>query len=346
MPRSLVEGARQRPFARLAEHLIALRRTARLTQRALAQAANISRGAVQRAESGTAAPTAAVLDAYVRACGGGPAETARARLLRKCGRTAQRDRLRTLNAPAPPLIHTEDDLGAALAAAYERAGAPCLSDARLTPGRTPLPRTTAWRIINRKGLPSTTQLVTFLTACGIRPAEHRPYINAYQRITANRRARPTPPAARPTVIRHRIPLSQGGTATPTNYATKISQPFQNLLTVLSREDVDTVLSAGIAHLLEERGRRNGTPATAPEWLHLSRFIGHDIDTRPESPFDLMTCAAGDRGIDGRVRTSDGRTAVFETKSYYQHRPGQPPENLPTRATQPPPPRPTPPAHAA
>ncbi|WP_437044945.1 helix-turn-helix domain-containing protein [Streptomyces sp. enrichment culture] len=49
----------QRPFADLAQHLIALRRATRLPQRVLAEAANISRGAVQRAESGTTAPTPA-----------------------------------------------------------------------------------------------------------------------------------------------------------------------------------------------------------------------------------------------------------------------------------------------
>lgn len=202
MTRSPVGGAAERPFAHLAEYLIALRRAARLPQRALARAANVSRGTVQRAESGTAPPSLAVLDAYVRACSGSPADHARARLLRTRGRTAQRDRLRHLDAPAPPLIPTEDDLGAALAAAYERAGAPSLSDARLTPGRSPLPHTTAWRIVKRRKLPPTAeQLVTFLTACGISPAEQRPYIDAYHRITADRGTRPLPrPAAGPGVF--------------------------------------------------------------------------------------------------------------------------------------------------
>ncbi|MFE1879684.1 helix-turn-helix domain-containing protein [Streptomyces diastatochromogenes] len=102
MTRPPAGGHLERPFARLAEHLIALRCAARLTQRALVQAATISRGAVQHAESGTAAPSAAVLDAYIRACGAVPADQARAHLVRNRGRTAKRDRLRTLNAPAPP----------------------------------------------------------------------------------------------------------------------------------------------------------------------------------------------------------------------------------------------------
>ncbi|MEH0656019.1 helix-turn-helix transcriptional regulator [Streptomyces scabiei] len=89
MTRSAADGAPQRPYAHLAEHLTELRRAARLPQRTLAEAANISRGAVQRAESGTAAPTPAVLDAYLHACRAGEADRARARLLRTRGRTAQ-----------------------------------------------------------------------------------------------------------------------------------------------------------------------------------------------------------------------------------------------------------------
>ncbi|MFF1680770.1 helix-turn-helix domain-containing protein [Streptomyces sp. NPDC058256] len=189
-------GAAERPFAHLADHLTTLRHTARLPQLAVAQAASISRGAVQRAESGTAAPTPAVLDAYVRACGGRQDDLTRARLLRTRGRTAQRDRLRHLDAPAPALIHTADDLGAALAAAYERAGAPPLRDLD-RPGRAPVPLATAWRIVNRKGLPATVrQMLAFLTACNIHPAQQRPYIDAYHRITDGLDTRPTPPPAR------------------------------------------------------------------------------------------------------------------------------------------------------
>ncbi|MEU3342786.1 helix-turn-helix transcriptional regulator [Streptomyces sp. NPDC006668] len=273
MTRSPAHTAAERPFAHLAEHLIALRRAARLPQRALAQAASISRGTVQRAESGTAAPTPAVLDAYIRACGGHQDDLTRARRLRNRGRTAQRDRLRHLHAPAPALVHTTDDFGAALAAAYEHAGAPPLTDARLTPGRTPLPRTTAWRIVNRRKLPPTTeQLVTFLTACGITPAQQRPYLAAYHRIITDLAQRPAPPPRRQiTTHIHRTPLARGGTDT-SDYTTKISQPFRTLLTTLSPEDIETVLTAGTAHLIEQRGRLNGTAPAAPEWLATTNLI--------------------------------------------------------------------------
>ncbi|MGV9252816.1 helix-turn-helix domain-containing protein [Streptomyces sp. NPDC003697] len=188
----------KRPYAHLAEHLTALRRTARLPQRALAQAASISRGAVQRAESGTAAPTPAVLAAYVRACRGREEDLDRASLLLARGRTAQRDRLRRVKAPHPTLIRTADDLGAALAAAYEQAGAPPLRSLNRR-DQARLPLTTASRIVNRKSLPTTVgQMVTFLTACKVPPAHQRPYIDAYHRITRSRRARPAPPRARRT----------------------------------------------------------------------------------------------------------------------------------------------------
>ncbi|WP_157876293.1 helix-turn-helix transcriptional regulator, partial [Streptomyces sp. Root264] len=174
MTRSPACSTPARPFADLAEHLAALRRAARLPQLALARAASISRGAVQRAESGTAAPTPPVLEAYLHACRAGETDRERARLLRARGRTAQRDRLRGLKAPAPDFIHDKHDLALALAEIYERAGATSLHDARLTLGRTPLPRTTAWRIASRKGPPaSRKQLITFLTACRIRPAAQR-----------------------------------------------------------------------------------------------------------------------------------------------------------------------------
>ncbi|WP_330343394.1 helix-turn-helix transcriptional regulator [Streptomyces longwoodensis] len=193
----------KRPYAQLAEHLTALRRAARLTQRALAQAASISRGAVQGAESGTAAPTPAVLKAYVGACRGRGKDVVRAEFLRARGRTAERDRLPRIQAPHPTLIRTAGDLGAALAAAYELAGAPPLRSLNLD-GHTRLPLATASRIVNRKSLPATAgQLVTFLTACKVLPAQQRPYIDAYHRITGSRRARPAPPGARRTSQRVR-----------------------------------------------------------------------------------------------------------------------------------------------
>ncbi|MEU2588957.1 helix-turn-helix transcriptional regulator [Streptomyces avermitilis] len=265
----------QHPFADLAEHLTGLREAARLTQRVLAGAASISRGAVQRAESGTAAPAPAVLEAYLRACRAGETDRARARLLRARGRTVQRGRLPELKAPAPGFANTRREFSLVLAAAYERAGAPSLRDARLTPGRKPLPPTTAWRIVTRKALPaSVEQLVTFLTACGIRPAAQRPYLDAYHHVIAQRGTRPLPPRAQRIRRGHPGPRARGGTDTiPRIDYTALAPFLMTLAEVAPRIDVTaaapalTALAENVAaagRLVDREAHRNGT--AAPAWI--------------------------------------------------------------------------------
>ncbi|MFE0356445.1 helix-turn-helix domain-containing protein [Streptomyces nigra] len=362
MTRSRTSAEPGRPFAALAAHLISLRRTARLTQRALAERASISRGAVQRAESGVAAPCPTVLDAYLRACAAGPAEQARARLLRNRGRAAQRDRLSQLSAPSPILIRTADDLGAALAAAYERAGAPPLRDLN-RPGRAPVPPTTAWRIVNRKGLPATVrQMLTFLTACGISPAEQRLYIDAYHRVTADRGTRPVPPPAQrrqlaQRMIRrsHPVPLSHGGADTDFRFdltALAACLPVVGQAIAADRARFDlTALAAGIRMVGEaiatasrsasREAHRNGT--TAPDWITATNLISHGIDPAGLDAVDAVVVTpdtTDDHGIDLITRTPDGRTTAFQIKSH-QQRPGPPPA-LPTAPV----PGPPPPATAA
>ncbi|MEU6673779.1 helix-turn-helix transcriptional regulator [Streptomyces sp. NPDC046925] len=358
MTRSPADSAPQHPFAHLASHLTALRRTARLTQRALAEAAHISRGAVQRAESGTAPPTTTVLDAYLRACRSGKDDQAKARRLRARGRAAQRDRLHALKAPAPALVRDERDLGLVLAEAYERAGAPSLSDARLTPGRDLLPRTTAWRIVNRKGLPaSREQLITFLTACGIRPAAQRPYLDAYQHVIAERGDRPVPPRVQRRQLTQRIvrsprplPPARGGTGA--SYDIDFDRlaagikPAVDAIAAQSRYYDADRLAAGIRPAVDalalmfrsatREAHRNGT--TPPDWITSTSLITHGID-----PARLDTVAvsrpADDHGIDLIAHTADG-TDLFQAKSH-QQRPSSPPP-LPTAIVpQPPPPSATP-----
>ncbi|MEU4898876.1 helix-turn-helix transcriptional regulator [Streptomyces sp. NPDC044780] len=175
MPHSHPVDDRDRPYALLAEHLLSLRCAARLTQRALAEVANISRGAIQRAESGTAAPSLPILSAYIRACRGDAHDLARAKDLRNRGRAAARNRLGALNAPALDHIRTCSDLAAALASVYERAGAPSLRE--FGPY---ISATTAWRIANGKSLPTTgEQLHAFLMVCGVSAVERTLYVNAH-----------------------------------------------------------------------------------------------------------------------------------------------------------------------
>ncbi|MFE6530523.1 helix-turn-helix domain-containing protein [Streptomyces rochei] len=242
-------GGPGKPFAGLAEHLVALRRAARMSQRHLAKAAAVSRGTVQRAESGTAAPSTAVLDALVRACRADRAARDRAYVLRNQGRTDRRDRLRGLEAPAPALIRTAQDLGAALAAEYERAGAPSLSDlVRPAGDRARIPRTTAWRIIKRRGLPADArQLQTFLDVCRVRPSAQRHYREAFLRVQQARSSRPAPP--RPQVR----PVTGPGRGTD-----KITPWFRDLMDSMSPEDIETALTVGTAYLIAGEAHRNGT----------------------------------------------------------------------------------------
>lgn len=342
MTPSPAEGATQRPFADLAQHLIALRRAARLPQRVLASAANISRGAVQRAESGTAAPTPAVLDAYLRACRAGEADQARARRLRTRGRTAQRDKLHELKAPAPDFITTKRDLALALAELYERAGAPSLNGARL---RKLLPRTTAWRIVNRKGLPaSAEQLVTFLTVCGIsRPAAQRPYLDAYRHVIAQRGTRPVPPRAqrrqRTQLIRraHAVPIAQGGKDTDVRY--ELTEQASALAQMVPTRVLEEAFITAVRQWAGREAHRNGS--AAPGVITVTNLMDHGVDLGRDS--GVFTVGTDDRGVDLITRTGDGGMTLYQVKSH--RRPGPPPA-LPGARVPAPPPRPAPAARAS
>ncbi|MEV7390505.1 helix-turn-helix transcriptional regulator [Streptomyces sp. NPDC091215] len=318
MTRSPAINTSARPFAVLAEHLAALRAAARLPQRSLAQAASISRGAVQRAESGTAAPTPDVLEAYLRACRAGEADRERARLLRVRGRTAQRDRIRELKAPAPDFIHDKHDLGRALAKLYEQAGAPCLSDGRLTPGRKLLPRTTAWRIVNRQGMPaSREQLVTFLTACGVPAAAQRPYIDAYHRIRAHRGNRRVPPrvlatqrvprSPRMQLLVRRIPsasLPAGGSSTDVYELTDHAAAIARLVPARLFEDT---FAATLRQWASGEAHRNGT--VTPGLITATSMLSTGIDLD-----GIPIARADDRGVDTVWPRPDESMAMVEAKT--------------------------------
>jgi hypothetical protein len=187
--------------------------------------------------------------------------------LRRYGRIAQRGRLRSLNAPSPALIHSADDLGLALAAMYERAGAPALRElSRRVTHRPPLPVTSVWRFVHRKGLPaSTEQLVTYLMACGISPAEQRLYVRAYQRIVAGRGERPGFSRAR-----HRAAARPDELA---HYTDKISPTYRSLLDRLSAADVETALTVGAAYVYAEQSQRNGVaPITGQQLFRTARRL--------------------------------------------------------------------------
>ncbi|WP_294003050.1 helix-turn-helix transcriptional regulator [Streptomyces sp.] len=374
MTRPPAGAAAQRHYARLAEHLTALRDTARLTQRALADAANISRGAVQRAESGAAPPTAAVLDAYLRACGAGPADQDKAHRLHTLGRTTQRGKLRALQAPAPHLVRDARDFSLALAAAYERAGAPPLRDLD-RPGRPRVPLATASRIVNRKALPaSREQLITFLTVCGIRPGAQHPYLDAYQHVTAQRGTRPAPPCRQLTqLIRrtHPLPLAHGGPDTGAHYdfgrlAAGIRPAIEALAAHRARFDVDrlaagirpvvealaadhsrydvTALAAGVQVLADafavmfrsasREAHRNGT--TTPDWITATRLLtGGTGGTGPTRPDTAVhTTLTTDDHGIDLIAHTPDGGTVLYQIKTHQQRPGPPPALTGTRVPPP------------
>jgi DNA-binding XRE family transcriptional regulator len=163
--------AAQVPYAPLAAHLARLRKDARLSQRALASAAAVSRGTIQNAESGTSAPSLSVLDAILDACRASDHARRDAHTLRDRGRTASRDR--TVIAPGTRFIYGRGALAAVLASFYEKAGAPSpTAFTRPLAGLTPIPRTTLYNIVNRRRLPATEeQLATFLAVCRVKPSD-------------------------------------------------------------------------------------------------------------------------------------------------------------------------------
>ncbi|WP_432590472.1 helix-turn-helix transcriptional regulator [Streptomyces sp. HD1123-B1] len=159
------------PYAPLAAHLATLRKSVRLSQRSLALAAAVSRGTIQNAESGTSAPSLAVLDAILDACRASDHARHDAHTLRDRGRTAARGR--PVIAPATQFIYGRGALAAVLASAYEKAGAPSPTTfTRPAAGLTPIPRTTLYNIVNRRRLPATEeQLETFLAVCRVKPSD-------------------------------------------------------------------------------------------------------------------------------------------------------------------------------
>ncbi|MEW2290470.1 helix-turn-helix domain-containing protein [Streptomyces sp. NPDC047841] len=158
-------------FAELAE------RTAALGDPALA----VSAATLKRAAGCRTLPKQATVVAYARGCGATAKQEEE--MLRLWARVRARDRgiLRQLHAPAVHNIRTRREFTAALAAVYERAGAPPLRTVQQRAGTVPqpagapcesevflLPLGTLWRIANRQiKWPAWKHVEAFLRGCGI-----------------------------------------------------------------------------------------------------------------------------------------------------------------------------------
>ncbi|MFF8387332.1 hypothetical protein ACF053_27330 [Streptomyces kanasensis] len=155
-------------------------------------------------------PVERAVTAFVRACGvGGEEEALR---LWRTARAESRGRLAGLRAPHVDGIRTRADLAAALAAAYERAGAPVLrvlqaraADAGIA-GRVLLPLTTVWRITGRRGLPATwKQCAAFLRGCGVPASQMGRWEKAWERTAGRTAVRERSlPRPSPAALVHRV----------------------------------------------------------------------------------------------------------------------------------------------
>lgn len=240
-----------------------------------------------------AVPQEHVVTAFVRACGATADQERDALRLRLAARAEDRGVLATLRAPSVTSIRTRADLDAALAAAYERAGAPPLrvlqhrATTNDTDGTVLLPLTSAWRITRRQGRPATwPQCEAFLRGCGIHPRRMRPWHEAWNRAQALAplpAEHATPPGHRARwwlsrdhlslPISHACPVCADDLTTPQHPAgpqtpaatrllvhrTSAETPAATpLLARLTPADRRAVLNARLNHLRGTRARRNGT----------------------------------------------------------------------------------------
>ncbi|MFI9835252.1 helix-turn-helix domain-containing protein [Streptomyces sp. NPDC051913] len=244
----------------------------------------VSASALKRAAGGRTLPREDVVTAYVRACDATAEEEAEALKRWRAARAEQRGILAELHAPAVRSIRTPADLDAALAAAYERAGAPPLRvlQERATTseadGTLLLPLTTLWRITRREARPTTwEQCAAFLRGCGTHRRRMGPWQEAWQRIHTLRAEQPAPAAQRAASGRwdkaslsalsaHVMPLAEqldlreAYRSAVDHFESVTVHPVSHVYAGLDPAEQRTVLTAGLRHLVAARvgARRNGT----------------------------------------------------------------------------------------
>ncbi|GAA4027286.1 helix-turn-helix domain-containing protein [Streptomyces plumbiresistens] len=234
----------------------------------------VSASTLKRALYRGAVPQEHVVTAYVRACGATAEEERDALKLWRAARAEDRGILASLRAPSVTSIRTSADLDAALAAAYERAGAPPLRVLQLraatdeADGALLLPLTTAWRITRREGRPANwTQCEAFLRACGIHPRRMRPWQEAFQRTQApdqTERATPAGRGPRWWTGRHHLyfpstqncPVCDKDLTTPKRPAA--ADRTGNQQQAAGAPTPTRALTATLNRLLSTQARRNGT----------------------------------------------------------------------------------------
>ncbi|MER6499184.1 helix-turn-helix transcriptional regulator [Streptomyces sp. NPDC001455] len=181
-------------MGKLAEYLRAARLKANLTRDQLANKLDCSITTVQRAEGGKTPPTLNTVYGYACAC---DLDHMQAGALWNKAVNAHRGHTRPsyTQAPRPDLVRTADELGAALARAWEQNGRPSTREMEKRANhqyeetRASLSRSTAERISRRKALPGSERtLQAYLIACQV-PAKQFPmWGQAWSRVHERRPA--------------------------------------------------------------------------------------------------------------------------------------------------------------
>lgn len=170
--------------ARLAVWLRAARDRLGVDYRELAKRTSYHATTLQRAAAGKKVPRLAVVEAYALAC---YAPVEEARKLWRAARDAelrlrQQTSLALATVPRCDLVHNAADLRAALHGLYYRSGALSLREMERRAGIGRLPHSTVHRMLHGAGILRKDQLTAFLTVCGVAPADHGPWLDAWDRV--------------------------------------------------------------------------------------------------------------------------------------------------------------------
>ncbi|WP_330358387.1 helix-turn-helix transcriptional regulator [Streptomyces chartreusis] len=154
---------------------------AELAQRTSAYSA----ATLQRAASGRSVPSRQVARAYAMVCGLDLDETDRLWLDARREERSEHHSPERRSVPKPRMMRDLADLGAGLADAHEKAGAPSRREMerRARAARTTLSSSAAQRIISRQQVPSSReQLVAFLHACEVPERDRAEWLQAWARV--------------------------------------------------------------------------------------------------------------------------------------------------------------------
>ncbi|WP_053606772.1 response regulator transcription factor [Streptomyces sp. MMG1522] len=252
----------------------------------------VSAATLKRASSGLTVPKETTVIAFVRGVLGDEDDYTEHLALRlwRMARAEERGLLSTLKAPSVGKIRTHADLAAALAAAYEEAGAPPLRALRQRAGTDTLdgahllPLSTAWRITRREAQPADwRQCEAFLRGCGIHQRRMDQWRQAWNRTAATERrapARRRPP--QPNITSLAEPSSLGPATGPRIAGTGAVSPGRTGMRAWgaisvrpvetgSSEQIPMRVRADLARLLDQLPDHDRDAALVLALTHLGKY---------------------------------------------------------------------------